>query len=115
MVSVTGRRADLCRGFLEESDEVIPVLCLLQTSKGHLGARDVLFRVLEVVEQCVLIPVYTFLFVGIGVGKARHLPALPAEETVQLRANLVLLVRAERVALCAAGLEETFALFEIAF
>lgn len=31
-------------------DEVVPVLLLLETAEGHLGARDVLLGVLEVVE-----------------------------------------------------------------
>lgn len=31
-------------------DQVIPILPLLQAAKGHLGARDVLLRVLEVLE-----------------------------------------------------------------
>lgn len=31
-------------------DQVIPVLFLFQSTKGHLGTGDVLFRILEVVE-----------------------------------------------------------------
>ena len=35
---------------LQVSNQVLPVLVLLQSSKGHLGARDVLLGVLEVGE-----------------------------------------------------------------
>jgi hypothetical protein len=35
---------------LEEGDEVVTVLVLLETTKGHLGTGDVLLRVLEVLE-----------------------------------------------------------------
>lgn len=34
----------------EEGDEVVPVLGLLETTEGHLGARNVLLGVLEVLE-----------------------------------------------------------------
>jgi len=35
---------------LEVGNEVVAVLGLLETAKGHLGARDVLLGVLEVLE-----------------------------------------------------------------
>ena len=35
---------------LKEGDEVVTVLGLLETTEGHLGARDVLLGVLEVLE-----------------------------------------------------------------
>lgn len=35
---------------LEVGDQVISVLRLLETTKGHLGTRNVLFRVLKVLE-----------------------------------------------------------------
>jgi len=34
----------------EEGDQVVPVLALLEATEGHLGAGDVLLRVLEVLE-----------------------------------------------------------------
>ena len=40
----------LLRLILEESDEIVPVLAFLETAECHLGAWDVLLRVLEVVE-----------------------------------------------------------------
>lgn len=57
----------LCGGLLEVGDQVVPVLGLLETAKGHLGARNVLLGVLEVVEQGVLLPLDTLLLVGVGV------------------------------------------------
>jgi len=35
---------------LEEGDQVIAVLWLLETTEGHLGARNVFLGVLEVLE-----------------------------------------------------------------
>ena len=35
---------------LEEGDEVVAVLGLLETTEGHLGTRNVLLGVLEVLE-----------------------------------------------------------------
>lgn len=40
----------LSGGLLEVGDEVVAVGGLLQATEGHLGARDVLLRVLEVLE-----------------------------------------------------------------
>jgi hypothetical protein len=40
----------LSGGLLEVGDEVVSVLGLLETAEGHLGARDVLLGVLEVLE-----------------------------------------------------------------
>jgi hypothetical protein len=44
----------LCGLVLEEGDQVIAVLGLLETTKGHLGARNVLLGVLEVLELSVV-------------------------------------------------------------
>lgn len=35
---------------LEEGDEIVAVLGLLETAKGHLGAGNVLLGVLEILE-----------------------------------------------------------------
>ena len=37
-------------GLLHVGDQVVPVLGLLETGKGHLGTRDVLLGVLEVLK-----------------------------------------------------------------
>lgn len=91
----------------------VPVLSLLEATEGHLGARNVLLGVLEVLEESVLVPVDGTLLVGVGVGETGDLTGLAAEETVKLRANLVALALLEGVALCATGLEETSALLGV--
>ena len=91
----------------------VPVLSLLEATEGHLGARNVLLGVLEVLEESVLVPVDSAVLVGIGVGEAGNLARLAAEETVELRANLVALAGLQGVALCATGLEETSALLGV--
>lgn len=48
-------------------DQVVAVLLLLESTEGHLGARDVLLWVLEVLEQGVGVPGDSLLLVGIGV------------------------------------------------
>jgi len=69
--------------FLEEGDQIITVLGLLEATEGHLGAGNVLLRVLEVLElvllanvrlnnggmsyQGVLVPGDALLLVGVGV------------------------------------------------
>lgn len=59
------KKSILCRHdrlfgvFLEVGDEVVPLLRLLQTTKGHLGTGDVLLGVLEVLEQSLLVPLNT--------------------------------------------------------
>jgi hypothetical protein len=44
----------LCGLVLEEGDQVVAVLGLLETTEGHLGARDVLLGVLEVLKLSVV-------------------------------------------------------------
>jgi len=99
---------------LEEGDEVVAVLGLLETTEGHLGARDVLLGVLEVLEQCVLVPGDALLLVGVGVRVAVDLAGLAAEEAVEHGADLVALALLQGVALSAAGLEEVGTLLSIA-
>jgi hypothetical protein len=91
----------------------VAVLGLLEATEGHLGARNVLLGVLEVLEESVLVPVDTLLLVGVGVGEALDLTGLAAEDTVELRADLVALAGLQGVALRAAGLEEVGALLGV--
>jgi hypothetical protein len=91
----------------------VAVLSLLEATEGHLGARDVLLGVLEVLEQSVLVPVHSALLVGVGVGEALDLTRLAAEDTVELRADLVALAGLQSVALSAAGLEKVGALLVV--
>lgn len=92
---------------LEPGDEIVTVLLLLQASKGHFGARDVLRRVmgisaplltghemtyllgvLEVFEKGLLAPCNALVDVGSGVGKALNLASLTAEETIGREGSL---------------------------
>jgi len=97
---------NLSSGVLEVGNEVVPVLLLLETTKGHLGARNVLLGVLEVGKQSVLLPGDALLLVGVGVGEALNGASLAAEETVQIGTDLVGTALLDGVALSAAGLEE---------
>lgn len=99
--------------FLEERDQVVSVLGLLQTGKGHLGARDVLFWVLEIIKQSVLIPMDSLGLVGIGVGESSDLARLAAEDSVKLRSDLVSLAGFQGVTLRTSSLEKTGAFLEI--
>jgi len=108
-----GRR--LFRVVLEESDQVVPVLVLLETTESHLGSRDVLLGVLEVLEQGLVIPCDTLLLVCVGVGVALDLTGLTTEETVQVGTSLVGTALLEGVALSASSLEEVGTLRFVSF
>jgi len=56
--------------------------------------------------ESVLVPLNALLLVCVGVREALDLASVAAEETVEVRADLVALALLEVVALCAAGLEE---------
>jgi hypothetical protein len=93
-------------GLLEVGDEVVPVLLLLETAKGHLGAGNVLLGVLEVLEEGLLVPLNALLLVGVGVGVAGDGASVAAEKAVERGADLVALALTKGVALGATGLEE---------
>lgn len=99
---------------LKEGDEVVAVLGLLEATEGHLGTGNVLLGVLEVLEQCVLVPGDALLLVGVGVRVAVDLAGLAAEEAMEHGADLVALTLLQGVALSAAGLEEVGTLLSIA-
>ena len=65
------------------------VLLLLEAGEGHLGAGDVLLRVLQVGEEGLLVPDNAALLVRGGVRVAGDGAALAAKEAVQVRARLV--------------------------
>jgi hypothetical protein len=94
-------------------NQVVPVLLLLETAEGHLGAGDVLLGVLEVREQGVVVPLDALLLVGVGVRVALDGARLAAEETVQGRADLVAAAGLDGVALGATGLEEVGTLLSV--
>lgn len=65
-------------------------------------------------EERVLVPLDTLLLVGIGVGEALDGTGLAAEETVQVRTDLVGTTGLDGVALSATSLEKVGALGDIA-
>lgn len=106
--------SDIYRGAAHDvRDDVVPVLVLLETTEGHLGTRNVLLGVLEVLEESVLVPGDALLLVGIGVGVAVDGAGLAAEEAVESGADLVAATLLKGVALSAAGLEEVGTLLGI--
>ena len=74
---------------LQESNEVLSLVLLLDASKNHLGARDKLLGVLQVVKQSLLGPGHSTVLVGISVIEALSLARLAAVQTVEVRALLV--------------------------
>lgn len=69
---------------LEVSDEVCPLVGLLETGEDHLSAGDVLFRVGQVLEQCISGPGNTLSLVSIGVNVTGRLASFAAEKTIQV-------------------------------
>ena len=98
---------------LQVSNQVLPVLVLLQSSKGHLGARDVLLGVLQVLEQGLISPGDTLVNVGSGVRISVCLTGLTAKDTEQVGTNFVWSTTLEGVALSTTGLEETGSLLNV--
>lgn len=117
-------RVDYCDTNPEDvRDQVIPVLGLLQATKGHLRAGDILLRVFKVFEldimsaislslgrhnkllyQSFFLPFDPFRLVRIRVGEAFHLTRLTAEQAVEVWADLVSFSCTQSVALSASGL-----------
>lgn len=119
---IDSRRSKRCADFKGEGErragsnlrnQVIPVLLLLETAEGHLGARDVLLGVLEVREEGVMFPHDALLLVGISVGVAVDGARLAAEEAVQSGTDLVAAAALDGVALGATGLEEVGTLLSV--
>lgn len=74
---------------LEISNDVVALLGLLETIEGHLGARDVLLGVLEIVEQGLIRPDHALVLVGVRVRKPGRLTRLAAYQAVQVGTDLV--------------------------
>lgn len=79
---------------------------LLYAGKGHLSARDVLLRVLKVVEERVFAPKNTLVLVGVGIREASNSTGLATKETVKVGTNLVSAAGLDSVALSAPLLEK---------
>lgn len=93
--------------------EVVTILLLLQATKGHLGAGNVLLGVLKVLEQGIVAPDNALLLVGVGELVAVGGTRLAAKEAVQVGANLVATVLLDGVALSTTGLEEVGTLLSV--
>lgn len=98
---------------LQVCNQVLPVLVLLQSSKGHLGAGNVLLGVLQVLEQGLISPGDTLVNVGSGVRVSVCLTGLTAKDTEQVGTNFVWSTTLEGVALSTTGLEETGSLLNV--
>lgn len=91
---------------MQVSNQVVSVLGLLQTTESHLGTGDVLLGVFKVVRHVLFGPGNTLLLVGFGVRETFSLTRLSAEDTVQVRTNLVGTTLFGGVALSTSSLEE---------
>lgn len=100
---------------LEESNEIIPVLLLFQTTEGHLSARNVLLGIFEVGKQSLVFPSNTLLLVSIGVGVAIYGASLAAEKTVKGGADFAALPSFKSMALSATSLEEVGTLLSVTY
>ena len=85
--------------FLKVGNEVSSFLGFLETSKHHLGTRDVFLGVFKILEQSFRAPCNAFGFVGISVDVASCLSSFATKEAVQVGASLVLASSFNSVAL----------------
>jgi len=69
---------------IQESDQVCSVLFLLESSKDHLGARNVLLWVGQVYVQSLFVPCDPLRLVSLGVGEVRSLPSFPPNKAKQV-------------------------------
>jgi len=74
--------AVLFGGGLQVRNQVVPVLVLFQSAKRHLCARNVLFGVLQVLEQGVFAPGDALALVCVGVGESLDLARLATKQPV---------------------------------
>ena len=111
-------------GSIYARNQVVSVLGLLQTPKGHLGARDIFLGVFQVFKlknpsdkhviyisyahssahQSILLPYDAFGLIRVRVREALHLTGLATEQTMKIWADLVTLALAQSVALRASRL-----------
>uniref|UniRef100_A0A452Z5G6 Uncharacterized protein n=1 Tax=Aegilops tauschii subsp. strangulata TaxID=200361 RepID=A0A452Z5G6_AEGTS len=74
-------------GFLQVRNEISTVLWLLQPREDHLGSRDVLLRIKQVVIQSVLLPLHSLVLVCRRVGVTSGGTRLPPKQTMQVWTN----------------------------
>lgn len=65
------------------------LLWFLQSSKSHLGSRNVLFGVLQIVKQSLIIPYNTLVDVGGSIRVSCGLSGLAADHAIEIGSNLV--------------------------
>lgn len=95
------------------SDEITTLIGLLEASEDHLGAGDVLLWIFQILEEGVLAPGNSLSLVGIGVRESSGLTSFTAEDSVQIRADLVLAASFDSVALRASLNEDLLSLLNI--
>jgi len=88
------------------SDEIAAIFIFLQTCKSHLGAGDVLFRVLQVFKEGFFTPCYAFLDVSLSVRETFCLSRVASKNTMEIGSHFVSLARAESMTLCASSFKE---------
>lgn len=98
-------------GFLEVSYNVVSVLNLLKTTKGHFSTGDVFFGVLKVVVHSLLVPHDTFLLIGLSVRVTRSVTRSSAKNTMKVRTNFVGTTFLGGVALKTSGFKKVCTLF----
>jgi len=92
------------------SDEIVPLLFLLQTREHHFRARNVLLWVCQVRVQRRLSPFNPFLLIGIGVRKSWRAARGSSPHSKEIWPRLVLSAALHSVAL-GASLDEDFLSF----
>src|SRR3984957_19311229 len=89
--AVGGELADI-------SPQVGDLLLVLDAGEDHLGAGHLGPRVLDVVLEFRLVPDDAGILVGVGIGKIGDAAGMPAIDAVELGADLVLRIIADRMA-----------------
>ena len=89
------------------SDQIVSVLCLLQTTESHLGTWDVLLWVFQVVGHSLSGPLNTCSLISISVRVTFNLTRVSREDTMKVWTNLVWSTSFDGVALCTSSLEES--------
>ena len=83
---------------LEIGNHVVDVLLTGDSREDHLGAGHHAARILDVFLEFFLVPDDAGILVGVGVVEAGDGAGMPAVEAVELGADLVLRIVADRVA-----------------
>src|SRR5580704_8344958 len=78
--------------------QVVDLLLVLDAGEDHLGAGHLGPRVLDVVLELRLVPDDAGILVGVGIGEIGDAAGMPAVQPVQLGADLVQRVVADRMA-----------------